>query len=463
MSNSLVQHSGGDLTPDTRGNQAPAPIKQGSRVARHLAQSVVLEEAGISNLLRFAMFLIFAAVAAFIGWAYFTEIDEVAVTFGEITPTGNVKLVQHLEGGIVGEILVKEGDLVRRGDVLISLDPAQTSAELEQMRKRRAGLAVQTERLRAFAFNREFDTNSVDGRFQSLIADQLDILKQQRESLKTRMDVVQKQISTREAEIDTFDRQRASLVKQINSVKEELDLRQKLFDQGLMSRILLLDTKREMDRLQGELARLGGQINQSKEQLAESKTRLLEIEEAARDQALQEMGTVASELSQVEEAVRRLEERFGRLEVRAPVAGYVQDLQTLTEGGVIAPGGIVCEIVPTDATLIVEARITVRDIGHVSVGQEVTVKVTTYDYSRYGGIKGTLTQISETTFLDEQNEPYYKGIIELESKYVGRIDGGHEVKPGMTVQADIATGSKSLFAYLLKPVYSSVDSSFGER
>lgn len=462
MSNSLVQHSGGAVAPGG-GHQAPAPIKQGSRIARHLAQSVVLEEAGVSNLLRFAMFLIFAAVAAFIGWAYFTEIDEVAVTFGEITPTGNVKLVQHLEGGIVGGILVKEGDLVRRGDVLISIDPAQTAAELEQMRKRRAGLAVQAERLRALAFNREFDVNAVDGRFQSLVGDQIDILKQQRESLKSRIDVVLKQISTRQAEIDTFERQKTSLARQISSVKEELDLRQKLFDQGLMSRILLLDTKREMDRLQGELARLGGQINQSVEQLGESRNRLLEIEEAARDQALQEMGTVASELSQVEEAVRRLEERFGRLEVRAPVDGYVQDLQTRTEGGVISPGGVICEIVPTDARLIVEARITTRDIGHVKQGDEVTVKVTTYDYSRYGGIQGKLTQISETTFLDEQNEPYYKGIIELESKYVGNPDKGNEVKPGMTVQADIATGSKSLFAYLLKPVYSSVDDSFQER
>ena len=462
MSNSLVQHSGGAVAPGG-GHQVPAQIKQGSRVARHLAQSVVLEEAGVSNLLRFAMFLIFAAVAAFIGWAYFTEIDEVAVTFGEVTPTGNVKLVQHLEGGIVGDILVKEGDLVRRGDVLIKLDPAQTAAELEQMRKRRAGLAVQTERLRALAFNREFDPNAVDGRFQSLISDQIDILKQQRESLKSRMDVVLKQISTREAEIDTFERQKSSLARQISSVKEELDLRQKLFDQGLMSRILLLDTKREMDRLQGELARLGGQINQSVEQLGESRNRLLEIEEAARDQALQEMGTVASELSQVEEAVRRLEERFGRLEIRAPVDGYVQDLQTRTEGGVIAPGGVICEIVPTDATLIVEARITVRDVGHVKQGQEVTVKVTTYDYSRYGGIQGKLVQISETTFLDEQNEPYYKGVIELESKYVGKPEAGNEVRPGMTVQADIATGSKSLFAYLLKPVYSSVNASFKER
>jgi HlyD family secretion protein/adhesin transport system membrane fusion protein len=459
----LVPQSGGGAAVATAGRNQ-APIKQGSRVARHLAQSVVLEEAGVSGLLRLAMFLIFAAVAVFLGWAYFTEIDEVAVTFGEVVPTGNVKVVQHLEGGIVGEILVKEDEYVNRGDVLVRLDPAQTSAELEQMRKRRVSLALQTERLRAFAFNREFNSEGVDGRYQSLISDQLDILKQQRGSLETRKDVVLTQIATRQAEINTFERQESSLLNQIANVKEELDLREDLLAKGLMSRIIVLDTRREMNRLQGELSRLRGQTAQSREQLTESQTRLLEIEEAARDQALQEMGTVASELSQVEEAVRRLEERFGRLDVRAPVEGYIQGLKTVTEGGVIAPGGIICEIVPDDAGFVVEGRINVRDIGHVNEGQEVTIKVTTFDFARYGGITGELSQISESTFIDEATgEPYYKGIITLDKLYVGKEEAGNKVKPGMTVQADIATGSKSLFSYLLKPVYSSIDSSFEER
>tara|TARA_R110002110_G_scaffold64680_12_gene178814 strand:+ start:486 stop:1886 length:1401 start_codon:yes stop_codon:yes gene_type:complete len=466
MSNTEVvpQASGGAVAAATGGKPlVPSPIKQGSRNARHLAQSVVLEEAGVSGLLRVAMFLIFAAVASFIGWSYFTEIDEVAVTFGEVIPDGKVKLVQHLEGGIVGAILVKEDELVQEGQVLIKIDPSQTSAEMEQMRKRRAGLALQAERLRSFAFNREFDTTVVDSRYNSLINDQLQILKQQRGSLGARMDVVQTQIATREAEIRTFERQESSLLRQIASVREELQLREGLLKKGLMSKIIVLDTQREMDRLQGELSRLRGQTAQSREQLIESQSRMLETEEASRDTALQEMGTVASELSQVEEAVKRLEERFGRLDIRAPVAGYVQGLQTVTLGGVIAPGGVICEIVPGDSNLVIESKITVRDIGHVTEGQEVTVKVTTYDFARYGGVKGRLVRISESTFLDEQNEPYYKGIIEMDQNYVGDEEDGHVVRPGMTVQADISTGSKSLFSYLLKPIYSSIQTSFGER
>jgi membrane fusion protein, adhesin transport system len=134
-----------------------------------------------------------------------------------------------------------------------------------------------------------------------------------------------------------------------------------------------------------------------------------------------------------------------------------------TVGGVIPPGAIITEIVPLDKELVVEAKIQPRDVGHVRIGQPVTVKVTTYDFSRYGGITGELKDVSASTFLDEQGEPYYKGIVELDRNYVGKDPMHNRVMPGMTVQADIKTGKKTLFSYLLKPVYSSVSTAFRER
>lgn len=159
----------------------------------------------------------------------------------------------------------------------------------------------------------------------------------------------------------------------------------------------------------------------------------------------------------------KLEDRANRLEIRAPVRGIVKGLQAHTIGGVIAPGALVLEIVPMDEELVVEARVATTHVGHVEVGQPVTVKVLTYDFARYGGIPGRLRSVSASTFVAEDETPYYKAVIALDRNYVGGDPNRNLVLPGMTVQADIKTGRKTLLQYLLKPVYSSIDEAFQER
>ena len=186
-------------------------------------------------------------------------------------------------------------------------------------------------------------------------------------------------------------------------------------------------------------------------------------EEQAREQALAELSESANELIQVEEALIEAKDRVRRLDIVTPVRGIVKGLRVHTVGGIVPPGEVISEIVPLDEELIIEAKIQPRDVGHVRFGQPVTVKVTTYDFARFGGISGELKDVSASTFLDEQGEPYYKGIVSLDKNYVGSDPGQNRVMPGMTVQADIKTGKKTLFSYLLKPVYSSVSTSFRER
>ena len=241
-------------------------------------------------------------------------------------------------------------------------------------------------------------------------------------------------------------------------------MRSQLAERGLISRIVLLETQREHSRLNGEISETDATISRDRLLISEAINSLVEFDSKLRDDAINEMGDVTSELAQVDEALVKLEDRVRRLEIIAPERGVVNGLEVTTIGAVVEPGVTLMEIVPLDDEMIVEARIPAQDIGHVAVGQEVDVKVLTYDYARFGSITGSLERLSPNSFTDDDDGTvYYKAQVQLERNYVGNDPTGKLVLPGMTVQAEIITGSKSVLRYLLKPIYASLGSAFSER
>lgn len=457
--------SGKDVTTKNQGDKPlhPVQFKIGSRQTRYLAQSVVLEEAGSSSLIRAGMMTVGIVIIAFILWSYVTEVDEVSVSFGEVVPSSQVQTIQHLEGGIVSEILVREGQIVEAGDVLLRLDPAAAYSERAQMQARRASLLLKAERLRAVGLGREPDFSIVSKEYATLIKDQQSIYDVQTSAQQSNRQVLINQIEQTRTELDVFDEQVSTMRQQVSIVEDELKMREDLYKRGLSSKVVYLGLKREANQARGEVNKLVQQRLKALEAHEEAKSRLAQDIAQSKEQALQEMGTVTSELAQVREALAKLDDRVKRLEVIAPVRGIVKGLQANTVGGVLAPGATITEIVPLDKELIVETKITTRDVGHMRVGQPVTVKVTSFDFARYGGITGELTSISATTFMNEKEEPYYKAIVTLDRSYVGYDPENNRIMPGMTVQADVTTGKKTLLQYLLKPVYSSVNEAFRER
>ena len=458
--------SGKDIKPTENDSQPLHPVnfKVGSRQTRYLAQSVVLEEAGSSNLIRAGMITVGLVIIAFIAWSYFTEVDEVSISFGEVVPSGKIQTIQHLEGGILSEILVTEGQIVEAGDPLVRLDPAAAFAEKNQMQARRAGLLLKAERLRAFGTGREPDFSIVGQEFATLIEDQETIYNVQTSSQESRREVLVNQIEQTRTELDVLDVNREELLRKHQKiVMDELKIREKLFKKGLTSKVVYLELQREANQSRGDVNRIVQEKLKALEAHEEAKNRLTQDVAKTKEEALSEMGTVTAELAQVREAIAKLEDRVKRLEVIAPVRGIVKGLQSTTVGGVLAPGATVTEIVPLDKELIVETKIATKDVGHMRIGQPVTVKITSFDFARFGGITGELSAISATTFLNEQQEPYYKGQVALDRSYVGYDPESNQIMPGMTVQADVTTGKKTLLQYLLKPVYSSVNEAFRER
>ena len=431
--------------------------------SRFLIQSIKLEESGPPGAISGAMIFISMLILAAIGWAMVTEVDEVALAEGEVVPAGSIHSVQHLEGGIVSAILVREGDVVEAGVPLLQIAPTATRSDLNQMLARRASLTLQAERLRAFAATRTPDFDGVIDGFEDLKEDQEAIYRTQVANRTNQVMVVRSQLNQAEGEFQRLVNRAESLREQIAFLQEELAIRQRLLDQGLMSRIVFLDTQRELAQSEGSLVETVDSIAETQSSMAELNGRVEEVVSRLENEALTQAGEISAELAQVNQALASLTDRVERLDVRAPVRGIVTSLKTLTINAVVQPGEVLMEIVPIGDELVVEAKVSPNDIGHVEPGQAADVRISSYDFSRFGAVSGTVRQISATTFVDEQLTPYYRAVIALDQDFVGEVDGLNPIIPGMTVQADIKTGSKSILDYMLRPVYRGLHGAFRER
>lgn len=442
----------------------PAPvIKQSSRVARHLAQAVQLEESGTAPLIRFTLLMASLACMAFVVWASLTRVDEVAVAEGEVVPTGSVQTIQHFEGGLVEAILVKEGELVEPDQPLLRLSPAQALGDLEQTRAREMTLLLKAERLRAFVESRKPDFSFAGPTYERLVADNAGIFQAQNQARDSARSIIHAQIEQKRSDLKLLEAQHGSLREQAAALREEFKIREQLVAKGLVTRIVHLDTKRELARAEGELARILGQTITAREAVNEAERRLLDNQSTLQKQAMDELGISIAELAQVQESIARLEDRVHRLVVTSPTRGYIKGLAVRNTGAVIQPGGLVTELVPADHQLRIDAKVLPRDVGHVKPGQRVKIKVTTFDFARYGSIMGELTRISASTFINEKGEPYFKAVVTLERAYVGDDPAKYAIRPGMTVQAEVLTGDKTLLQYMLKPVFTQLQQSFHER
>ncbi len=445
--------------------EVSVPMAQPKALARQrfLAQSIMLEEVGPSRFNHASLIVIAGLVAGFIAWAAITKVDEVSVTSGEVMPSGMVQTIQHHEGGVIEKIFVGPGDIVEQGQTLVTLRPNDLKADRDQLEARRVALELQAERLRAYAEGREPNYGTVDNRYAMLVNDQKSIMDLQRQSRESQVMVLDTQIAQREAELAVLSGQEKSIREQIALLSEQLKMRETLLEKGLVSRVLYLETQRELSRNTGLLNEVIGKARTSREAIAEAKGRTLELDSKLKSESVQQMGLVTKELAELREAIARIDDRKERLEIKSPVRGVVQSLEVNTIGGVIAAGGPVVHIVPLDETLVVETRIPPRDVGFISVGQEAKVKFSSYDFTKFGALNGKVSRISATTFTDDKGNSFYRARIDLDRNYVGETPGHNLILPGMTVVADIKTNRKTLIEYLIRPIYTAITQAFRER
>jgi HlyD family secretion protein/adhesin transport system membrane fusion protein len=436
--------------------------KRVNRNVPSLNRSLHIEEGRPPHHSRMNILIACGIVIAFVFWAAFTPIDEVAVAPGQIIPTGFIKSVQHLEGGIINELNVHEGDSVKEGQLLLLLDGKAAQSELEQALAKEAALKIRAERLRAFGLEQKPNFAEFTKSYKNLVGDQQSIYDMQVRNRNDQRAVIEKQQEQQKALLVIQQGQEVDLQKQLQILEDQLASDKVLLSKQLTTKTKYRESDVKVSSVRKELDQVLNQMQQTRQAIAESENKLIELGTRLRNDALTEMGNVTGEIAQVKESITKLQDRVNRLEIKAPVAGIIKGLKITTIKGVIQPGEEILQVVPENA-LEVEAQINPKDVGNIQAGQDVTVKVSAYDFSRFGAVEGKLRAISASTFLDENKKPYYKAFITLNQLYVGKNPGINHITVGMTVQADIHTGEKTLLQYLIKPVYNAIKSSFRER
>lgn len=435
----------------------------GSRERRFLSETIQVEEELLPSFVRPILALVTAMVLIFIAWAALAHITEVTRAPGEIAPSGQIKVVQHLDGGTVAEIAVEEHALVKAGQILARMDGSQANSDLRQMVARQVSLQLRKERLAAFVDNRQPNFEALAADHPELIANQRNIYLTQVDVRNSTLTILDRQIAQRSERVRQLQAALAIAHEHRSLTGELATMREDLAARRLINRTVLLETRRAKVTAEGEVGRIEDEIIIVGQELGEVRNRRIDTLNQLRRDALAEIGTVSAELAEVEENIKRLNAKVDRLVIRAPNHGYVQDLKIQTVGQVVLPGALLMQIVPDDAPLEAVIRIAPKDIGYVKVGQPVNLRVSSFDYSRFGFAHGAVKRITASSVLGEDGKPFYRAWVGLTKPYLGDTPGRYPLQSGMGVEAEILTGQKTLLAYLAKPLIDVGSRSFHER
>lgn len=357
---------------------------------------------------RWILWSIFLFILTFLMWTSIAEIDEVTRGEGKVVPSRQVQVLQSLEGGIISDIEVREGDIVEKGQILIKLDETQLAAAL-----------------------REGETHCMEHRAKAARLE----AESERKAFVPPKIVLDEYPQFVQREYELYQARKKQYERQERSLEKELDMMRPLEKQGAVSEIEVLRLQRKLDELRDEYC----------------------------TGAKKELNDLLAEISRLSETNQALRNKLEHTKITAPLKGVVKRVMVNTIGGVIKPGEDLVEIVPLEDTLLVEVHVLPADIAFIHPGQKVMVKFTAYDFAIYGGLQGTIENISADVIEDGKNESYYKILVRTDKNRLGTPENPLPIIPGMSVRVDILTGKKTILAYLLKPVLRAKEKAFRER
>ena len=397
-------------------------------------------------------------------WAAYAELDEVTRGDGKVIPSSEVQKVSSLEGGIIQEIFIKEGDEVKAGQLLVRLSDIAASSDLGSNEARVLGLQATIERLQAEVEGRvpNFSDAVMKGAPRS-VTEEMNAYRANKDSINNQVTVIESQRSQRQQELNELNIRASDIQAQLNIAKEEKAMVAPLVAKGSAPKMELLQLDRQIKEKETELNGVTSSIPRAKSAIGEASARINEIKSQARAQAQTELSAKLIEMTALEKGQSRFEDIRDRAEIKSPVNGYIKDLKVYTIGGVVQPGQEFIEIVPKDDQLLVEARIKPRDIAFLYPEQPAVVKITAYDFAIYGGLKGKVVAISPDAVTDEKGESFYLVKIRTEENALKRKGEVLPIIPGMVATVDILTGQKTVMEYLLKPLIKTLRNSMSER
>ncbi len=401
------------------------------------------------------------------GWAVTARLSGAVISQGVLIVDQNLKLVQHRDGGIISEIAVREGDTVRAGEILMRLDDAQTRAELSivqaqttELTARKARLLAERDDLFTVVYPAGFEGWQDALAFVEGETRLFNGQRQMRESQKKQLDLGIVQIDD---EIAGLDSQRTAKADEIALVEEEHSRTDTLSSRGLIEASRLYTVNRERTRLRGELGEIDAAIARARTRSSEISLQILSIDETAHTEAQRELGQVESRLQELSERRLAIQDRLSRTDIRAPIAGTVNELNFHTTGGVISPAEVLVTIVPSGSRLKVEIRLSPVNIEQVTLDRPARLRFTSFNQRTTPELIGRISHLSPATTQDPATgERYFQGHIEIPPEELAKLGGG-ALLPGMPVEVYVQTDERTVMSYLAKPVMDQFNRAFRER
>jgi adhesin transport system membrane fusion protein len=417
------------------------------------------------------LYAVAAFVVVFLIWADQAVLDEVTRGQARVIPSSQVQLIQNLEGGILADVMVREGDVVEKGQVLLRIDNRRAESDLSDLRQQSLHLSAVVARLEGEIARK----SPADIEFPSELTKEAPLLAEaeranaeiRREQLESQLSILREQKIQKEKELESLIIKEKNVKQSLGLAQKQLKIKKPLADQGVISQVELLQTQRDVNELKTELEATQSAIPQTEAQIKEQQNRINERISTFRSEAAEELSRHRAELASVQEQLISNKDRVLRTEVRSPVRGTVKEIKIRTIGGVIRPGEDLMEIVPIEDTLLVEARIKTTDSGFVHLDQKAVVKFDTYDYSIYGGLDAVVEFKSSDAIEEEiggKRDRFFRVRLRTDRNYLeGKAGNPLEIGPGDTAIVDILTGQKTVLQYLLLPLMRTRDSAFSER
>ncbi|KAF2408830.1 HlyD family type I secretion periplasmic adaptor subunit [Pseudomonas antarctica] len=417
------------------------------------------------RVIRLTIWAIIGFFVFLVVWAGFSSIDEVTRGDGKAIPSSKLQKIQNLEGGIVAELYVKEGQIVEAGAPLIRLDDTRFVSNAGETEALRLAMQLRVERLSAQVDDRPLNIpDDVLKAAPNQAANERSLYESRRQQLKDEVGGLQEQLVQRQQELREFSSKQGQYRSQLSLQRQEINMSEPLVAQGAVSPVEVLRLKRAEMETRGQLDATTLAIPRAESAIKEVQRKIDETRGKFRSEALTQLNEARTELNKAESTGRALEDRVSRTLVTSPVRGIVKQLLVNTVGGVIQPGSDMVEIVPLNDTLLVEAKIRPQDIAFLHPGQEAIVKFTAYDYTIYGGLKAKLERIGADTITDEDKKTtYYMITLRTDRSHLGTDEKPLLIIPGMVASVDIITGKKSILSYLLKPIIKARAEALHER
>lgn len=434
-------------------------VKSGLRSFEHEADELISRQRtrGAQLLVRAALL----AVVVLLVWAALAPVDEVTRGEARVIPSRQLQVVQSLDGGVVAEILVREGQLVEAGQLLLRIDETRAGAGVRESAAQGFALRARSARLRAQAEGGAFVPPATKDPVEKRIAlDEQRLYQSRMNELATQLSINRQQLVQRQQELSEVQSKRSAAQRGLELSQQELAQTRPLLATGAVSQVDVLRLERDVVRFRGEMEQATAQIARSQAAIGESERKAQETDLAFRNEARKELAETMAKLNALNEGAVALADKVDKAQVKSPVRGRVQRLLANTVGGVVQPGKDIVEIVPLDDTLVLEARVAPKDIAFITPGQAATVKFTAYDFSIYGGLEAKVENISPDSVVDERGNAYY--LVRVRTAKAG-FSEKLPIIPGMTADVEVLTGRKSVLAYLLKPVLKVQSRALSER